>query len=68
MCVENHIGACVAAQIGDHGSDQVDGIQSEFVRMCALKTTVALVWRHKLLFMTAIKSMDFSQELCQCMR
>ena len=53
----------MAAQIGDHGGDQVDGVQSEFVRMCALKATVALVRRHKFVFMTVIKSMDFSQEL-----
>ncbi len=53
----------MAAQIGDHGGDQVDGVQSEFVRMCALKTTVALVRRHKFVFMAVIKSMDFSQEL-----
>ncbi len=63
VCVENHSGACAAAQIGFHDGDQVDGFQPAVVSMHALKTALALAWRHQLAIMTVIRSMGFKQML-----
>ena len=63
VCVENHSGACAAAQICFHDGDQVDGFQPGVVSMHALKTALALAWRHQLGIMTVIGSMEFKQIL-----
>ena len=67
-CAENNIGACVAAQIVDRGGDQVNDILSGCVAVRALKATLALVWRHKLWTVAAIKWTTFSQDVWRCVR